>query len=110
MIACYDMDGTINADPEFYRCEMRGLMDAGHQVHVLTGNVHAEHQLAQHGLVRGRDFSHLAVVPEKHIAAVKAAYMQHVGATHLIDNNKQNIKDARKAGITAHWHRPPKEN
>ena len=48
-------------------------------------------------------------MPPKHIAAAKVAYMKGVGATHLIDNSKKNIKAARKAGFTGHWHASPKK-
>lgn len=109
MKSVVDYDGTISADPEFYHAEMRGLMDRGHEVHVLTGNPLAEHDLAQLGMVKGRDFTRVAVIPKKHIAATKVAYMKHVGATHMIDNRHKNVKGARKAGFTAHWHRPPKK-
>lgn len=107
-VICYDCDGTVSADPEFYRCEMRGLMEKGHDVHVLTGNPDASHLLAQMGLVKGRDFTNVVVVPEKNIAAVKVAYMRRVGASHLVDNRKANVKAARRAGFTAHWHMKPK--
>lgn len=109
MIVCTDLDGTLTADPEFYRCEMHGLMERGHEVHVLTGNPHGEQHLRQLGFVRGRDYTRCAVVPLKHIAAVKVAYMKRVGASHLIDNRGKNVKAARRAGFTAHWHRPPKQ-
>jgi len=108
VIVAMDMDGTIGADPEYYRSEMRGLMDRGHQVHVLTGNPQAQHALAQLGMVKGRDFTHVAVVPEKHISRFKVAYMRHVGATHLVDNRRKNVKAAQKAGFTAHHHMSPK--
>ena len=108
MKVAVDFDGTINADPEFYRSECRGLMDRGHEVHVLSGNPLAEHDLAQLGFVRGRDFTHCAVVPEKHIATAKVAYMQAAHVTHLVDNRGKNCQAARKAGITAHHHMKPK--
>jgi len=109
MKICLDFDGTIGADPDFYRSVMRGLMEHGHEVHVLTGNTQVSQHLSQLGMVKGRDFTHIAVVPVKNISAVKVAYMRHVGATHLIDNTKENVQAARRAGFTAHWHRPPKQ-
>lgn len=108
MISCIDLDGTLSADPDFYRSEMSGLMQAGHQVHVLTGNPRAEEVLKQLNFLRSRDYTTVAHVPRKNIAAVKVAYMRHVGATHLIDNAKANCKAARKAGFTAHHHMGPK--
>ncbi len=106
---CIDLDGTISADPGFYRAEAAGLMAKGHEVHVLSGNPLVQHKLAALGMVKGRDFTCAAVVPRKHIATAKVAYMRKVGATHLVDNRKANVKAARKAGFTAHWHRPPKQ-
>lgn len=109
MVCCIDLDGTISADPEFYRSEMRGLMDRGHTIHVLTGNPHGAHELDQLGFVAGRDYTRVARVPRKHIAAFKVAYMREVGATHLIDNRRKNCLAAIKAGFTAHHHLHPKQ-
>lgn len=107
MRTAIDLDGTITADPDFYRAEMQGLMARGHEVHVLTGNTLGEHKLAQLGLVKGRDFTVCAVVPRKHIASAKVAYMQSAGITHLTDNRRKNCVVARKAGITVHHHMKP---
>lgn len=109
MICCVDLDGTVSADPEFYRSEMRGLMDRGHAVHVLTGNPKAEQELSELGMEKGRDYTRCAIVPRTGIAAFKVAYMKQVGATHLIDNSRKNVKAARKAGFTGHWHAGPKK-
>lgn len=108
MIVAIDLDGTVSADPAFYRAEMDGLMKAGHEVHVLSGNPEAEKVLGELGMVKGRDFTRCAIVPKRRIAAVKVAYMRHVGASHLIDNRGKNVKAAQRAGFTAHWHRHPK--
>lgn len=107
MVVCIDLDGTVSADPEFYRAQMRGLMERGHQVHVLTGNPRAALELAELGFVNGRDYTVLATVPRKGIARFKVAYMGHVGATHLIDNRGKNVRAAVKAGFTAHHHMAP---
>lgn len=109
MKSIVDFDGTISADPEFYRAEMRGLMDRGHEVHVVTGNRTAEHDLAQLGMVKGRDFTRVVVIPKKRIASTKVAYMRHVGATHIIDNRGKTCRKAVKAGFTAHHHKHPKK-
>ena len=108
MIVVCDLDGTVSADPEFYRSELRGLMDRGHQVHILTGNPQAQHELAQLGMVKGRDFTHVATVPRKGISHFKTEYMRRVGATHMIDNRRKNVKAAQKAGFTAHHHMSPR--
>lgn len=109
MKVAYDLDGTISADPEFYRGELSGLMRRGHEVHVLTGNPTAEHSLAQLGFVKGRDFTRIAVVPRKHIAAAKVAYMKAAGVTSICDNLGKTCKKAVKAGFTAHHHMAPKK-
>jgi len=103
-----DLDGTLSADPSFYKAELRGLMQHGHTVHVLTGNPHAADELHQLGFEKGVHYSHVATVPKKHIARFKVAYMKHVGATQIIDNRKATIKAARAAGFTGHWHASPK--
>lgn len=109
MVVCFDLDGTISADPALFGPEMRGLVTAGHQVHVLSGNPKAPQELAQLGFVPGRDYTHLAVVPRKGVSHFKVAYMRAVGASALTDNRKKNIQAARRAGFTANWHRPPKK-
>ncbi len=108
-VVAIDFDGTLTADPGFYRAQCRGLMDAGWQVHVLTGNPDAHHLLGKLGMVKGRDYSHVAVVPKKHIARFKVAYMRQVGSTQLIDNRLKNVKAAAKAGFTGHWALHPQE-
>ena len=109
MIVCVDLDGTISGAPDFYAAEMRGLLGAGHEVHVLTGDPQPERVLGRLGLQRGRHYTCAAVVPRRGIAAFKVAYMREVGATHLVDNRKANIRAARQAGFTGHWHAQPKE-
>jgi hypothetical protein len=120
MLACFDLDDTITADPEFYRAEMRGLRAQGHQVHILTGTHTAEvtsQEVAQKltllgelGFVRGREYDEAVAVPgpESAVPANKVAYMKAVGASHLVDDRKANCKAARKAGFTAHHHMHPK--
>lgn len=109
MKVAIDLDGTITCAPDFFRAEMRGLMDKGDEVHVLTGNPKAKEVLTQLGLVRGRDFTTVVTVPLKGIARFKVAYMHHAGVTHLVDNSGKNIKAARRAGFTGHWYRAPKK-
>lgn len=104
----YDVDGTITADPAFYKGAMRGQMQGGDEVHVVTGNSRAREVLDQLGFAKGREFTTLVQVPRKHIAHVKVAYMRHVGATDIVDNHGKTIKRAQRAGFTAHWHRGPK--
>ena len=116
-----DLNDTITATPDLMRAICRGLRDAGHEIHILTGcqqenvtpDIGAEKfaQLAQAGFKQGRDYDKVVVVsgPEKHVARNKVQYMQHVGAAGLIDDRKRNVKAARKAGFMALRHVDPKK-
>lgn len=118
-IVCVDLDGTISADPEFFRAEMLGLRQRGHQVHVLSGVEHGNataadvaakrRELAQLGMADSYD--QIAVVdgPHSKIPKHKVAYMRRVGATHLVDNRKGNCRAAIKAGFTAHHMMAPRK-
>ncbi len=35
--------------------------------------------------------------------------MKAAGVTHLVDNRHKNVKAARHAGFTGHWHAHPKK-
>lgn len=112
MIVCYDLDGTLSLDPEFYRAEMDGHRQAGHEVHVLSavedGPATNADLLAKssllHELGLANSYDKLAVVDGPHSAVPqnKVAYMRRAGATHLVDNRKANAKAAAAAGFTAH--------
>lgn len=108
MIVCIDLDGTASADPAFYAAETRGLMQAGHQVHFLTGNEHAARTLDGLGFRAGQNYTKVVTAPRHGIGRFKVAYMKAVGATQLIDNRKKTIRLVRKAGLTGHWHASPK--
>lgn len=112
MIICYDLDDTLTADPDFYRAELDGHRAAGREVHVLSasesGTATNADLLAKssllHELGLARSYDRLAVVDGPHdaIPANKVAYMRAVGARHLIDNRKGNVKAAVAAGFFAH--------
>lgn len=119
-ILILDLDGTLDADPDFYRTMAAGFRKQGGEVHVVSGT-HTDEvtpeevaqklsQLGACGFVQGRDYDKAVAVPgpEKDVPANKVAYMRHVGASVLIDNDKPNVKAARKAGFTALRHRSPK--
>lgn len=115
-----DLDGTISATPHLMRAIMRGLKDAGHEVHVVSGTHHdpatrediveKKALLDELGFVQGEDFDKLVAVsgPEKRVAEGKVNYMRHVGAVGLIDDKKRNIKAARKAGFLGLRHQDPR--
>lgn len=110
MILCVDLDKTISADPDLFRRILREFMAAANkdEVHILTGQPHAEEELRQLGFERGREYTRVAIVPRKHIAAFKVAYMRQVGATHIIDNRGKNCRAACRAGMTALHFKSPK--
>ena len=117
---CFDLDGTISATPELMKSLMKGLRDAGHEVHVLSGTHHDPATdadirekmdlLIKCGLSHGDDFDKLVAVsgPEENVPARKVDYMRHVNAAGLVDNSKENIKAARKAGFLGLRHYDPK--
>ena len=118
-IICVDLDGTISVDPEFFRAEMLGLRQRGHQVHVVSGMEHGKatpadvaakrQELAKLGM--SGSYDRLVVVdgPHSKIPKHKVAYMKKVGATHLVDNRKGNCRAAVKAGFTAHHMMAPQK-
>lgn len=116
---CIDLDKTITAAPHFYQGVMRGLQRNGNEVHVVSAvdthevkpiDIVTKRMLLAH-LGCGDCYDRLEVVPgpSKKIAAHKVAYMQRVGASGLIDNNKENTKAARDAGFLALRHLNPKD-
>ena len=118
-IVCIDLDGTISRDPGYYRAEMQGHRAAGHEVHVLSavdagpatnGDLLAKSSLL-HELGLANCYDKLAVVDGPHSAVPqnKVAYMRTVGATHLVDNRKGNVKAAVSAGFFAHRVVNPKQ-
>lgn len=120
MIVCVDFDGTISADPEFFRAEMAGLRSRGHQVHVLSAAQHGnatpadldrlKKRLAALGFAGHYDAVAMVDGPHKAIPKHKVAYMRKVHATHLVDNRKGNCRAAVKAGFTAHHQILPRKN
>lgn len=115
---CVDLNETISAYPDQMRKLMEGLRSGGDEVHVLSGWKaesadadaldHKRQQLEELGCgsgpgADGASYDRLVVVadPENHVADQKVAYMRHVGATGLIDNNRKNCKKAVKAGFLA---------
>ena len=117
---CFDLNGTISSTPELMKSLMKGLRDAGHEVHILSGTHHDPATdadvrekmdlLNKCGLFHGDDFDKLVAVsgPESNVPARKVDYMRHINAAGLVDNSKQNIKAARKAGFLGLRHVAPK--
>ena len=117
---CFDLNGTISSTPELMAALMKGLREAGHEVHVVSGTHHdpateadlreKTDLLDKFGLKRGQDYDKLVAIsgPETKVAAGKVQYMRHVKAAGLVDNAKANIKAARKAGFLGLLHVAPK--
>lgn len=111
MIICVDLDGTITAAPSFYKALMDGLRSGGHEVVVLSGcageraspeEANAKAVILDSlGLARSYDRLVVVAAPHNKVATPKVDYMTHVGACALIDNDKANVKAARKAGFLA---------
>lgn len=104
----FDLDGTITAYPEQMNNLMNHLSKAGCDVQILTGHkgiitpetIEQKKQLLK---AHNAKYSKLTIVssPDNNVADQKVAYMKTVNATGLVDNNKHNVKAARKAGFTA---------
>ncbi|HEX7355307.1 MAG TPA: hypothetical protein VF288_10805 [Mycobacteriales bacterium] len=117
-IWCIDLDKTITATPAAMKALMDGLRSQGISVQVLTGvkaptvehgAVAAKHSLlASLGMSGSYDTLVVVADPHNDVAAQKVAYMAHVGASVLVDNNKRNCKAATKAGFLALRHIDPK--
>lgn len=96
-----DLDGTISADPAFFRRMLRDWMEGDDQVFILTGNPEGDKELAQLGFIKGRDYTSCVVVPRRKIARFKLEFMRQAGISHLIDNRDKTVKKIQKAGLTA---------
>jgi acid phosphatase class B len=110
MIWCFDLDGTITEWPSYCRALMCALQDAGHEVHILTG---WKGEVVTDAVIRDKQalldafqitcYSKLVVVaqPENNVADQKVEYMRQSNAHVLVDNDKENCKAAKKAGLMA---------
>jgi hypothetical protein len=110
-IWCFDLHGTLDSDPSRLGAVMRGLRAQGTKVHILTGEASDTPSQAKldadvallESLGLGDCWDRIALVaqPDNRVADLKASYMRHVGASVLVDNLKENVSAARKAGFTA---------
>ncbi len=106
-----DIDGSLTDWPDELGELMRALLARGDDVQVLSGvKGHAvtqadleEKTALLQSLGVSDCYTKLTVVsdPKNHVAHQKVNYMQLVGATAMVDNDKQNVKAARKAGFLA---------
>ncbi len=104
MLACFDIDGTIDAEPSLMQGLMSALKAAGHQIVVLTGcgqetpepedTIHKAEYLQSLGCAACYD--QLVVLGEP-ADERKAEWLKQHGADLLVDNSKKNAKAA--AGI-----------
>ena len=117
---CFDLNDTISGTPDLMKALMKGLKEDGCTVIVLSGTHHSPATqadlrekadlLTQLGCEKGVHYDQLVAVcgPEDQVAKHKVEYMQHVGAAGLVDDRKENIKAARKAGFLGLRHFDPK--
>ncbi len=109
MLFCFDIDGSLTDWPEELGAVMRALQKDGHKVEVLSGHLgtvvteatieRKKKLLSSLGV--GDAYSRLVVFasPDNHVAEQKVNYMEQNNASALFDNNRQNVKAARKAGF-----------
>jgi hypothetical protein len=104
-----DIDGTIDSNPDQMRSIMSAMQQAGHHVVVLTGTSEPPATKADwdtkatylRSLGCGSCWDQLVVIAHEtgNLAAAKADWCVDNGVDLLIDNNKENAKQATKAGI-----------
>jgi hypothetical protein len=111
VIVAVDLDGTLDIYPQELRAIMSAVRAAGDTVIVISGShkgfvdqgeVDGKAQmLASLGLDRCYDELVVIPGPETDVADRKAAYLQSIQASVLIDNRKKNCRAATKAGMLA---------
>lgn len=111
MLFCFDIDGSLTDWPEELGAIMRALQKDGHKVEILSGHlgtVVTESTVARKkkllsSLGVGDAYSRLVIFasPDNHVADQKVSYMEQHKASALFDNDKANVRAARKAGFLA---------
>lgn len=99
MLAAFDIDGTIDADPAVFLSLMQALRAAGHSVAVLTGCSEeevteadvAKKQEYLQSLGVGQAYDQLVVFADPPTEA-KAKWLKDNHADVLFDNSKDNAK------------------
>jgi hypothetical protein len=99
LLVAADVDGTIDADPQFFSWLLEAVRKAGGRVAILTGSdltgdaamSAKREQLADLGVT---DFDQLVVFPEDGIEQAKADWCRTHGADVLIDNDRGNAQAA----------------
>lgn len=104
----FDIDGTISAAPDVYRMIMRALVDAGHQVHVITGTGDGEAtpdkyerrtaQLAEWRLRKGWEWTHLHIVCRPDCGQKKAVYCAEQGIQMMFEDSPDYADPINHAG------------
>src|SRR5580698_10371924 len=102
---CFDVDGTIDSDPQIFQTLASALQKAGCQVAVLTGihdggtAVTPEMVQAKKDYLKQIGFSaydQLAVFPDgSDLPHLKADWLQKHGADAFVDNNRANLEAAQ---------------
>jgi len=117
-----DIHGVISRKPEMFAVFSRTLLDAGHEVHVITGSAldHARKELADYGI----EYSHLFSITDHHILMgtekthleegrpcfspriwdkTKAEYCKEVGIHLHLDDSLEYAKYFREPTLFSHF-------
>lgn len=102
MIYAFDWGGVLNENPELMELT-RVLLDAGHEVHIIS--VAWEHEKREASVqATGIPFTKLHVIIEtgntQH-GIEKVKIMKEIGATVMFDDNQDVIDHVKAAGLLA---------
>jgi hypothetical protein len=98
MIFCFDVDGTITAQPDIFKEIMRGLKAIGHTVYVLTGTIlgsdptpqeSRDRQLGDLGFKEGEHFDEIIICQGYNWAdcgELKGQFCKEKGVDFMIDD------------------------
>lgn len=101
LVFCFDVDGTITANPSVFRAIMASLIDAGHTVYPLTGSLEAGHcnhqdllryrtnQLAMLGIIKGKHYTKISIAVGntfEDVAQIKGKFCKEVGSAFMVED------------------------
>lgn len=104
MIFCFDIDGTISANPEVFKTIMKSLVDAGHTVYPLTGMIASgtvmnsrqfesfrENQLKTFGLEKDTHYTDVVVCVAEKIedcGLLKGKFCKENGVAFMVEDTQ----------------------
>lgn len=101
MVFCFDVDGTITANPSVFRAIMASLMAVGHKVYPLTGSLergsvthqdllrYRTHQLGMLGIVKGKHYTEISIAignTFEDVAQIKGQFCKEVGSSLMVED------------------------